>query len=108
MDTKQVVLGAIARPQAGKESELKSRLKGVARASWDEPGVISYAVHDMGGSSGDLMLVEVYQDQAAFDAHPETNHVKAFLADVASLVEGELTIFQARPASFSEGQKGLL
>lgn len=108
MDNKQLVLVAIASPQAGKESELKSRLEGVARASWDEPGVVTYAVHDLVGTSGGLMLVEVYENRAAFDAHLETDHVKAFLADMGSLVDGELIVYEATAASFSEGQKGSL
>jgi quinol monooxygenase YgiN len=54
------------------------------------------------------MLVEVYEDQAAFDSHLETSHVKAFLADVGSLVEGELVVYEATAAPFSEGPKGVL
>ena len=108
MGTKQVVLVAVARPQKGQESELKSRLEGVARASWEEPGVVTYAVHDLVDTLGGLMLVEVYEDQAAFDSHLETSHVKAFLADVGSLVEGELVVYEATAAPFSEGPKGVL
>lgn len=108
MDSKQLVVVAIARPQKGKKSELKSRLEGVARASWEEPGVVTYAVHDVVDILGDLMLVEVYENRAAFACHLETGHVKAFLADLGSLVEGELVIYEATAASFSEGPKGLL
>lgn len=105
---KQPVLVVIAQPQAGKESELKSRLEGVARASWEEAGVVTYAVHDLVDSLGGLMLVEVYENQAAFDSHLETRHVKEFLADVGSLVDGELVIYEATAAPFSEGPKGLV
>ena len=92
MENKQLVLVAIARPQKGKESEVKTRLEGVARASWEEPGVVTYAVHDLVDTRGGLMLVEVYQNQAAFDSHLETAHVRAFLADAGSLLEGELVV----------------
>ena len=108
MENKQLVLVAIARPQKGKESELKTRLEGVARASWEEPGVVTYAVHDLVDTRGGLMLVEVYQNQAAFDSHLETAHVRAFLADAGSLLEGELVVYEATAAPFSEGPKGVL
>lgn len=108
MGNQQLVLVAVARPQKGKESELKSRLEGVARASWGEPGVVTYAVHNLVDTRGGLMLVEVYENQAALDSHLETAHVKAFLADVGSLVEGELVVYEATAAPFSEGPKGIL
>ena len=54
------------------------------------------------------MMVEVYASQAAFDAHLETEHVKALIADLGSLVEGELAVHQGRATDFSHGSKGSL
>jgi quinol monooxygenase YgiN len=108
MATEKLVVVAIATPQPGKEAELKSRLEAVARASWDEPGVLSYAVHDHVEQPGSLLLVEVYESRAAFDAHLETPHVKAVIADMPSMIQGELVVHQGTPASFSSGQKGSL
>lgn len=102
------VVVAVAKAQAGKEEALSHRLEGVARASWEEPGVVSYAVHDLVDSSGEFMMVEVYQDRVAFDAHLETDHVKALLADLGSLVDGDLVVYQANASLFSEGKKGVL
>lgn len=108
MTQKHLVVVAIATAQAGKESELKSRLEGVAVASWDEPGVVTYAVHDLVDQPGSFMMVEVYASQAAFDAHLETEHVKALIADLGSLVEGELVVHQGVATDFSAGTKGSL
>jgi len=108
MTQEHLVVVAIAAAQAGKEAELKSRLEGVATASWDEPGVVTYAVHDLVDQPGSFMMVEVYASQAAFDAHLDTEHVKALIADLASLVEGELVVHQGRAAEFSAGSKGSL
>lgn len=108
MAQEHLVVVAVAKAQSGKEEELGSRLEGVARASWLEPGVVSYAVHDLVDSSGEFMMVEVYQDQAAFDAHLEADHVKALVADLGSLVEGDLVVHQGTASAFSEGQKGVL
>ena len=108
MTTEHLVVVAIATAQSGKEAELKSRLDGVATASWDEPGVVTYAVHDILGQPGSFMMVEVYASQAALDAHLETEHVKALIADLGSLVEGELAVHQGRATDFSHGSKGSL
>jgi len=108
MTQEHLVVVAIATAQAGKEAELKSRLEGVATESWDEQGVVTYAVHDLVDQPGSFMMVEVYASQAAFDAHLETEHVKALIADLGSLVEGELVVHQGRAAEFSAGSKGSL
>ena len=108
MTQEHLVVVAIATAQAGKEAELKSRLEGVATASWDEPGVVTYAVHDLRDHPGSFMMVEVYSSQAAFDAHLETAHVKALIADLGSLVEGELVVHQGTATDFSAGSKGAL
>lgn len=102
------VVVAVAKAQSGKEEELKSRLEGVARASWDEPGVVSYAVHDVADAPGSYMMVEVYASDQAFDDHLATDHVKALLEDMPSMSDGDLTVFQGHPASFANGPKGLL
>jgi quinol monooxygenase YgiN len=108
MTEQHLVVVAIARAQAGKEEELGLRLEGVARASWGEPGVVTYAVHNLTQSPGEFMMVEVYRDQAAFDSHLETDHVKALIGDLGALVEGDLVVHQGRAAAFSDGQKGSL
>ena len=108
MTQEHLVVVAIATAQAGQEAELKSRLEGVATASWDEPGVVTYAVHDLRDHPGSFMMVEVYASQAAFDAHLETAHVKALIADLGSLVEGELVVHQGTATDFSAGSKGAL
>ena len=108
MSQEKLIVVAIATAKAGHEAELKSRLEGVATASWDEPGVVTYAVHDMVDSSNQFMMVEVYESDAAFQAHLDTDHVKALIADLPSLVEGELIVHQGRASSFSSGSKGAL
>ena len=108
MTTEHLIVVAIATAQAGREAELKSRLEGVATASWDEPGVVSYAVHDLRDAPGSFMMVEVYASQKAFDAHLETPHVTALIADLGFLVEGELVVHQGVATDFSHGPKGVL
>jgi quinol monooxygenase YgiN len=99
---------AVATAQAGKEAELKRRIEGVARASWDEPGVLTYAVHELEDQPGRFMMVEVYKSDAAFQSHLDSDHVTAFIADWPDLVTHDLEVFEGKAASFAEGEKGLL
>ena len=108
MSSNHLVVVATAKAQLGQEDELKSRLEGVAKASWDEPGVVTYAVHDLVDKPGEFMMVEVYASREAFDAHLETDHVKRLIADLGDLVEGELVVHQGTATGFSEGPKGAL
>jgi len=104
-DQKRIVV-AVARARSGKEQELKAHLEGVARASWDESGVVTYAVHQIVDSPGEFMMVEVYASDAAFEDHLATDHVASILADMPDLIEGELLVYQGHAADFSAGPKG--
>jgi quinol monooxygenase YgiN len=108
MSNQQRIVTAVATAKAGQEAELKSRLEGVATASWDEPGVVTYAVHDVIDAPGQFMMVEVYANDQAFDDHLATDHVKALIADLPTLVEGDLVVYQGKASAFSAGPKGAL
>jgi len=105
--TNKVVV-AIAASAEGQAQALASRLHEVATASWAEEGVLSYAVHTLPETPGSFMMVEVYASDAAFEAHLATEHVVAFIADLPTLVEGDLAVFQGIPAEFSSPPKGMV
>jgi quinol monooxygenase YgiN len=46
-----------------------------------EPGTLVYATHGVEGEPLARVFYEVYADRAAFEAHEEQPHVKAFLAE---------------------------
>lgn len=102
------VVVAVAKAKAGHENELRSRIEGVAKASWEEPGVISYSVHDVQDEPGSYMMVEVYASDQAFQDHLDTEHVKALIADMPGMIEGELLVYQGKASSFASGPKGSL
>jgi quinol monooxygenase YgiN len=108
MSAHQRVVIAVATAKAGMEAELGSRLRGVAEASWHEPGVVTYAVHDVVDQPGQFLLIEVYSSDQAFDDHLATDHVTAFLGDMSGLIEGELFVVHSRATSYATGPKGLL
>lgn len=108
MTNQHRVAVAVATAKAGHEAELKSRLEDVAKASWDEVGVLTYAVHDVIDQPGQFMMVEVYSSDQAFEDHLATDYVKALIADLSEMVEGELIVHQGKAGAFSAGAKGAL
>lgn len=46
-----------------------------------EPGTLVYATHTVAGSPSSRVFYELYADRAAFDAHEQTEHTRAFLAE---------------------------
>jgi quinol monooxygenase YgiN len=51
-----------------------------------EPGTLVYATHAVEDAPLARVFYEVYRDRAAFDAHNDTDHVKAFLEARAPLI----------------------
>jgi quinol monooxygenase YgiN len=52
-----------------------------------EPGTLVYACHRVNEAPRERIFYELYQDQAAFDAHEEQPHVKHFLEAREALLE---------------------
>lgn len=99
------VVVAKATPKAGAAAELRSLLENGAKASWDEPGVLAYAIHDVKDEPGSLLLVEVYASEDAFQDHLETDHVKHVLSVLPDMLEGELLVIQGIPSGFAHHPK---
>jgi quinol monooxygenase YgiN len=58
-----------------------------ARASCrDEPGCRRFDVLEQIGDPDCILLYEIYDDRAAFEAHKKTSHFAVFNADSAALV----------------------
>ena len=64
---------------------LKTQIEGVARASIAEPGCRRFDVMVPASTPGHILLWEVFDDAAAFQAHAATSHFKAFAASSAKL-----------------------
>ena len=71
----------------GQAERLQGELLKVARASLgDEPGCHRFEVLKLRNSPDSLAICEMYEDEAAFNAHKETSHFKAFLPLAGDLV----------------------
>jgi quinol monooxygenase YgiN len=55
----------------------------------DEPGCRRFDVVVPQGEAGRVLLYEIYDDEAAFDAHCRTAHFATFDRDSAALVESK-------------------
>jgi quinol monooxygenase YgiN len=63
--------------QKGKETEAYAAFKKMAQAvSATEPGCLMYAVTRGQVNAQEIYVYEIYEDQAAFDAHRRTDHIK--------------------------------
>ena len=52
-----------------------------------EPGTLIYACHTVPGHSRQRVFYELYRNQAAFDRHESSAHVRRFLAERAQLLD---------------------
>lgn len=67
-------------------TEIASEL---AEASRAEDGVVDYQVAEDLESPGVLRIFEVYEDEEAFAAHGDTDHLAAFQAALPDLLVGQ-------------------
>lgn len=78
--TEPVVLIATLTAKAGQESALKAQLTGMVQAVLKEPGCVTYTLHESCEAPGTFVFYEVWENQAALDAH---NQAPALLSLVA-------------------------
>ena len=82
------------RLQAGSMSAFRRLIDANARASVrDEPGCRRFDVMVGKGETDRVMLYEIYDDRAAFEAHLKTPHFASFNTESAPLVSDK-TIFE--------------
>jgi quinol monooxygenase YgiN len=72
-------------PAERRDQMLAAALEDAKCSVRDEPGCQRFDVLIPAGTADQLALYEVYDDQAALDAHRQTPHLKAFRAAVQSL-----------------------
>ena len=78
------------RAKPGKEAELAqmmAELSNLAKAH--EPGMLQHAIFRSPTEPGVMTLVEVFRDQAAFEAHTKSNHYPDVLARLGALIDDQ-------------------
>lgn len=100
------VVFAILTAATGREEEFAAKLSSVVEASQQEPGVVTYAAHQV-PDSATYVLVEVYSSAEAFDDHLTSEHVISFMRQFDDLLDGEPQILQTSPLPIGDPAKRL-
>ena len=64
----------------------------IATVKTSEPGTLAYVLHKNTKDPTEFTYYEVYQDQAALDAHGKTDHMRAFGRAIGPLLAGRAEI----------------
>ncbi len=81
-----------ARMQAGKEEEVLERLRTMVEAvQANEPGTLAYIFHRSQDDLSEIVVFEIYADEAAVQAHRQTAHAAEFFANFADLFDAPKT-----------------
>jgi autoinducer 2-degrading protein len=93
------------RLKPGTKQAFRQLIDANARASCrDEPGCRRFDVVELPSEADRILLYEIYDDRAAFDAHVKTPHFASFNAASAAHVSQKNVIFGDLVC---EGSKGL-
>ena len=75
--------------QPGKEAEFEAAGKEmIATVKKSEPGTLVYILHKNTKDPAEFTYYEVYQDQAAFESHGKTEHMRTFGGKIGGLLAG--------------------
>lgn len=76
------------------DDEARERIETLAERSRNEDGIIEYQVATDIDDQNVFRFFEKYEDEAAFEAHAETDHFQEFAAALPDLLAGEPTVTQ--------------
>lgn len=79
--------------------DLREALRGLVAATREEPGCVSYELFESGAAPGVFVTVERWTDQAAVDAHLQSDHVAAAFAAADGKLAGDVTIHPLAPVT---------
>ncbi len=87
-------LTVIARARAREEKvrHVKEVLMGLVGPTREEPGCISYVLHQAPEDVSQFVFVEKWASQAALDEHLQKPHLKAFLSQADELLAAPLDV----------------
>lgn len=86
MGNGRIKVVAHVRAKEGKVEELKKVMLGLIEPTRKEAGCIRYELYQNKQEAADLTFVEDWESDAALDAHMQTPHFLAAVAQIPSLV----------------------
>lgn len=93
----EVVLVATFEAVSGCGEELGGRLQEMVALTRGEDGCARYDLHVDRGNDERLVFVETWADEASWQRHMETDHVRALLADAPRLTVTGVRLQQLSP-----------
>lgn len=78
-------------------AELAERLQEMVVLTRPEPGCLRYDLHVDRDDDHTFVFVETWSDDAAWDTHMETAHVRSLLADAPRLTTEGVSLLKLRP-----------
>ncbi|MGH7933030.1 MAG: putative quinol monooxygenase [Candidatus Binataceae bacterium] len=84
-----ITLIARIKAKQGSEQKLEEAFRDmIKKVRANEPGCQAYVLHRNNDDATQFVWYEVYQDQAAFDLHRKTDHMKEMGGRIADLLDG--------------------
>jgi quinol monooxygenase YgiN len=84
-----VTLIAKIKAKSGSEQQLEEAFRDmIKKVRANEPGCQAYVLHRDNNDATQFVWYEVYQDQAAFDHHRKTEHMKEMGDRIKDLLDG--------------------
>ncbi|EKM99589.1 MULTISPECIES: putative quinol monooxygenase [Acidocella] len=96
VDNKIVYVFATLTAAPGRGTELRLTLEELVTATRQEPGNVTYTLHEATDAPGTFIVYEAYADQAAVDAHMASAHLKAALSAAGPLLGSPPVIIAAK------------
>jgi quinol monooxygenase YgiN len=85
MDDLKIKVVAHVRAKAGKEEEMKKVMLSLIEPTRKEAGCLRYELYQNKEDAADLTFVEDWEGDAALDAHMQTPHFLAAVAQIPAL-----------------------
>ncbi len=80
----------------GQVDSLRSELLSLLEPTRGEPGCIVIHLYEEKSASGTFFIHSTWNDEAAFDAHPQFPHMKRFLGLIGDLVTNPVKAVRTR------------
>lgn len=87
MSKSEVILNVTMQAVRSRDTELETLLHDLQRSTRLEPGCVAYEIHRSSEKTDSFMLYERFKDQAALDAHVQSDHFQEFLKQRAAGVD---------------------
>jgi quinol monooxygenase YgiN len=95
----EVVVLATLRPRAGKAAQLRETLDTVQAASRQEPDCEVYDLYESVDAEGTYHLFERYRNRDALEAHRNSDHYRAYRAQVPDLLASPVEVAVLQPVN---------